>query len=275
MEIKNQRNTADLAVFGCGWLGFPLAARAAARGERVHGSTTTAAKLDVLSRSGIDPFLLSLGSAGDWLRFLEAGRLLVCMPVNSRHKELLPALEAFAELIDPKVVERIIYTSSTGIYGQQQGRIDDDAPVDQQDDNARVLAAAEEIFVSRFAKKVTILRLSGLAGPGRHPGRWLAGRRQLPGGADPVNLVHLADVLAIIEGLFARHRPGGVYNVSAPQHPARQDFYPFAAAMLGLQAPAFDASQAGGAGKLIACSGLHEELGYTFQFPDPFGFVYT
>lgn len=275
MEIKNQQNTADLTVFGCGWLGLPLAARAAARGERVHGSTTTAAKLDVLAQSGIDPFLLTLGMPGDWQRFLASRRFLVCMPVNSRHKALLPALQAFVEQIDLNIVEQVVYTSSTGIYGQQQGLIDDDGPVDEQDENARVLAAAEAIFLSRLSEKVTILRLSGLAGPGRHPGRWLAGRQQLPGGRDPVNLVHLTDVLAIIETLFARPAPGGIFNVSAPQHPARQDFYPFAAAQLGLQAPVFDASQPGGEGKQIGCSGILSELGYSFLFPDPFGFVYT
>jgi nucleoside-diphosphate-sugar epimerase len=275
MEIKNQRNTAYLTVFGCGWLGFPLAARVAARGERVHGSTTTAAKLDVLARSGIDPFLLSLGMPGDWPRFLGSGRILVCIPFNSRHKELLPALQAFVRQIDPEAVEKVIYTSSTGVYGQQQGFIDDGALTDKLDENARVLVAAEDIFLSHLAEKVTILRLSGLAGPGRHPGRWLAGRQQLPGGADPVNLVHPIDVLAIIDEFFTRPGPGGVYNVSAPQHPARQDFYPFAAEQLGLQAPDFDLSQPGGEGKLILCSGIHNELGYSFQFPDPFGFVYA
>lgn len=275
MSTKNQRITADLTVFGCGWLGLPLAARAAARGEQVNGSTTTVAKLDVLAQSGIQPYLLTLGMPGDWQQFLASRRLLVCMPFNGRHQGLLSALQAFVQQIDPVNVDRVVYTSSTGIYGQQKGMIDDDGPVDMQDENARLLAAAEDIFLSRFAEKVTILRLAGLAGPGRHPGRWLAGRSQVSGGSDPVNLVHLADVMAIIDNFFARPLPGGIFNVSAPQHPARRDFYPKAAASLGLQAPTFDDTQPGGEGKLIVSSGIHKMVGYSFQFPDPFKFVYT
>ena len=47
-----------IAVFGCGWLGFPLAQQLRQAGFRVKGSTTTPSKISQLTLAGIDGFLL-------------------------------------------------------------------------------------------------------------------------------------------------------------------------------------------------------------------------
>ena len=78
-----------------------------------------------------------------------------------------------------------------------------------------------------------ILRLAGLVGPSRHPGRFFAGK-SAPDGQHVVNLVHLQDVVAAIELLLQAPKGGHIYNLCAPRHPARGLFYPQMARELGL-----------------------------------------
>lgn len=85
---------------------------------------------------------------------------------------------------------------------------------------------------------VDILRLAGLVGTDRHPGRFLAGKTGVKG-ARKVNLVHQEDVIAAIELLLNRPKGGHLYNLCAPIHPRKRDFYPACARALQLTPPEF------------------------------------
>lgn len=49
-----------IAVFGCGWLGLPLAQSLQQKGYTINGSTTSKEKINLLKYSGIHPFLVDL-----------------------------------------------------------------------------------------------------------------------------------------------------------------------------------------------------------------------
>lgn len=83
---------------------------------------------------------------------------------------------------------------------------------------------------------VDILRLAGLVGPSRHPGRFFAGK-SAPDGQHGVNLVHLRDVIAAIELLLQAPKGGRIYNICAPKHPARGVFIRRWPASLGFPSP--------------------------------------
>ncbi|MGL4778637.1 MAG: SDR family NAD(P)-dependent oxidoreductase, partial [Aeromonas veronii] len=113
---------------------------------------------------------------------------------------------------------------------------------------------------------VMIVRPSGLYGPDRHPGRFLAGKT-LDGGAQSVNLVHLDDVVAACMLLLERGKDGDVFNLSAPVHPRREQFYPFAARQQGLPAPVFIEP----AGEFQPIDGqlICQQMGFNYRWPDP------
>ena len=46
----------NIAVIGCGWLGFPLSKELLKQGHVVYGSTTTINKFDELIAESIQPF---------------------------------------------------------------------------------------------------------------------------------------------------------------------------------------------------------------------------
>jgi nucleoside-diphosphate-sugar epimerase len=65
---------------------------------------------------------------------------------------------------------RLLFASSSGVYGQQQGEwIDEDSPAEAQSYSARIMREAE-ILALNSGLPATTVRLTGLYGPGRE---WL------------------------------------------------------------------------------------------------------
>ena len=119
-------------------------------------------------------------------------------------------------------------------------------------------------FVPRYGQwQSTVVRLGGLIGPGRAPGRFLAGRRDLTQGDAPVNLLHLTDAVGVLRTIINQEVWGHTLNVCALTHPLRRDFYPVAATHLGLEPPTFRPDSTGG--KLIDSSRLRSLVPYQFQ----------
>ena len=81
----------------------------------------------------------------------------------------------------PSSAERIIFISSTGVYGQDDGSwVDEDSPCRPTHDSGRALLAAEEVLHDHpLGSRGIVLRLAGIYGPGRLPRRrrFVAGAR--------------------------------------------------------------------------------------------------
>lgn len=134
--------------------------------------------------------------------------------------------------------------------------------------SGRVLKELEDWLHNLPGTSVDILRLAGLVGPGRHPGRFFAGKTA-PDGHHGVNLVHLDDVVSAISLLLQAPKGGHIYNICAPMHPARNVFYPQMARQLGMEPPEFRGNEDNGKGKVIDGNRICNELGFEYQYPDP------
>jgi nucleoside-diphosphate-sugar epimerase len=100
--------------------------------------------------------------------------------------------------------------SSTGVYGQQQGEwVDEDALREPQRETARVLVEAENFWLEQ-SQPVTLLRPSGLYGPGREFMLRQAQTGVLPGPDQPVytNRIHIDDAARAVMHLIQRRRQG-------------------------------------------------------------------
>ena len=100
--------------------------------------------------------------------------------------------------------------SSTGVYGQQQGEwVAEEAPREPQRDTARVLVEAENFWLEQ-PQPVTLLRPSGLYGPGREFILRQARTGVLPGSDQPVytNRIHIDDAARAVMHLIQRRRQG-------------------------------------------------------------------
>lgn len=266
-----------VAIVGLGWLGMPLGLSLTARGWQVTGSKTTADGVEAARMCGIESYCLTLTpelicEPDDLSALLNVDALVITLPASRTAAGGENYLLAVQQIVDSALafaIPRIIFTSSTSIYGSGAGVMNENSPLKPVTEAGKTLKALEDWLHHLPGTSVDILRLSGLVGPDRHPGRFLAGKTDVTDGSHGVNLVHLEDVIEAITLLLQAPQGGHIYNLSAPEHPARQDFYPEVARQLGLQAPTFRLEEQGSQGKIIDGSKICSELAFVYQYPDP------
>jgi nucleoside-diphosphate-sugar epimerase len=147
----------------------------------------------------------------------------------------------------PADIGRIIYISTTGVYGPAGGEwIDETTEPDPQRDGGRASLAAEQILAAHpLGRRGIILRLAGIYGPGRLP--YLDQLRRSEPLAAPtggyLNLIHVDDAAAAVLAaeqlpLDAGDRPR-VFNVSDGNPVVRGEFYREVARQIAAEEPTF------------------------------------
>ena len=274
MEKKGK----SISVVGCGWLGLAFSKLMIEEDWKVKGSTTTKEKVLKLESIGIEAFLLKLPLAGklDPLLF-EADYLLVNFPPGRGNLKILTNYPyAINQLIhEAKKVARInkiIFISSTSVYGDFEELCNEDSATVPTSDSGKAILQCEKI-VREFGLPFVILRFGGLAGPKRHPGRFLAGRKGLNSGNQSVNFLHLEDAIGIIRFMIDHPIENEIFNVVAPGHPGKEDFYTKMATSIGLISPTF-IKNTDQRKKEISVDKLLNDTSYQFKYPDPMTFKY-
>ncbi len=225
-----------VSILGCGWVGLPFGAALALRGHEVRGSKTSPERLGLLKEAGIEPHLATLEPefVGN-KAWLEADVLVLTLPPERRDdiETYYPAQIRHA--LDAAKAEHVIFTSSTSVYPNVNRAVTEEDAKDPDKRSGRAVLAAEEVLQEH--PNVTILRLAGLYGYGRQPGRRLAGK-EVSGGDASVNLVHRDDVVSILVKVIEEN-VRGVFNVCADAHPSRKEVYTAQAERLGFEPPRF------------------------------------
>ena len=265
-----------VAIVGLGWLGMPLAMSLTARGWQVTGSKTTVDGVEAARMCGIEGVELRLEpelvcDTDDLDTLMNVDALVITLPARRSGPGETFYLQAMQEIVDSALahhIPRIIFTSSTSVYGDIEGNVKESTERNPVTASGRVLKELEDWLHNLPGTQVDILRLAGLVGPERHPGRFFAGKTA-PNGHHGVNLVHLEDVIGAITLLLQAPKGGHIYNICAPTHPARSTFYPVMARQLGLEPPQFRDASGEGQGKVIDGNRICRELGFEYQYPDP------
>ncbi len=271
----------DLFTFGHGY----SAAEVVRRGgfSAVVGTVRTQEKAAALEARGVAARVFGPDGAdpriGDDLA--RATHLLLSIPPRAG---VDPALVAFGEAIAaaPRLAS-IVYLSTIGVYGDAQGGwVDEDTPTAPKHGRAEDRLAAEEAWCAlgtRAGKRVCVLRLGGIYGPGRNPIVQLrAGTaRRIVKPGQVFNRIHVADIAQAVLAAFARGRPGGVYNVVDDLPTPPQDVVAHAAELAGLVPPPevpFEEAELSPMGrsfwstsKRVSNRRLREELGVDLLYP--------
>lgn len=275
--------TASVSILGCGWLGQALGRHLVERGRTVRGSTTTPGKRSSLREDGIEPFVLRLEpefSGDDPTALFQSPVLVLNIPpprgADDLHATHRRQVEVVRDAALEGATEWVLFASSTGVYPSVEQTVTEaDVPPGQPDalpgrrrTTAEALLDVEALLLETVGLDATIVRLGGLYGGDRNPGRFLAGRMDVGRSQAPVNLLHRDDAVGVFTTLLDQDLRGEVFNACADEHPSRQDFYTRAAAVSGLEAPTFDETDTT-TGKLVSNRKLKERTGYQFQHPDP------
>ena len=266
-----------VSILGCGWFGRALATALIAKDVTVKGSTTNSEKLQELATLGLKPYLINFPEErGNDSGFFDCDTMVVSIPPKFRKGEaeaFIPKIESIINAISRYGIKQVIYTSSTGVYGDHQGIVNELNEPTPEDESGMLLLQAEQAFQNQAGFATTVIRFAGLVGPGRHPGRFFAGKKAVSNGLSPVNMVHLDDAIGIAVAVIEKAAWRQVFNACAPSHPTRAQFYTRFSRELNLPLPEFE----DGAPNLktIESVNVPSILGYRFKYDNWLNVVFS
>lgn len=202
-------------IIGLGWLGLELFKTLENKGEPCWGTKRSDFQF------GKDPFPRHPTA----ILFLNTPPLI----------ELSP--QTFVDEVRTEA-KKIIFVSSTSVYGNQKGLCTEETPPSPQTKRAEWLVDVEMLLKERFNQRLLIIRPGGLIGEDRHPVYSIPKGRELEGGKDVVNLIHRKDLIEIIIR-SSQLGLSGVLNAVSPEHPEKGEYYREMARKLELEEPLY------------------------------------
>jgi nucleoside-diphosphate-sugar epimerase len=278
-----------IAVLGCGYVGTEFARQARAAGHDVLGVVRSEPSRDKLRSEGIAAEAFDL-QTGDWSAL--PGRFDAVVYAASTGGG---GPEAYALAYDVGVkralawaravgAQSFVFTSSTGVYRQDDGSVVDEAsPVGGAPTADAILGGERAVLASGFAK-ARVLRFGGLYGPGRHHlvDQLRRGDNVIGGRIDHfINYLHRDDaassiLAAIVGGPSGAH----VYNVGDGNPVTKEVLAKWIATRLGVAEPIFDPSAPAGPrvakggrtqpNRIVAIGLIRAELAWFPRFSDVF-----
>ena len=201
-----------LLILGCGFTGTAAASRALAAGRSVRATVRSPEAARTLRLIGADVTVAPALTPELVAPLAEGAEVLVSFPPDGVSDEALAKAIGGAR--------SVVYLSSTGVYGERVGIIDEETPTDAVEPKAAMRLAAETAWRRSGA---TALRAAGIYGPGRGLHRRLIeGSYRVPGDGDRVvSRLHVEDLAAMALGCLSAGLRGGVF-VAADDAPVPQ-----------------------------------------------------
>ncbi len=262
-----------VSILGCGWLGLPLAEFLITKGCSVKGSTTSPGKLKTLTSKNIQPFLIQLNpdiQGDDVQDFFKCEILVVNIPPGGRENKTAyhsKQVESIIKEAKKSTVRKIIFISSTSVFGNENREVTEADDLHPEKESGKALRTVEEMLFTDISFDKTILRFGGLIDSDRNPVKYFAGRKNIPGGNIPVNLIHRKDCINIIYQIINQSVWNEIFNGCSDLHPAKRDFYTAAARKFNMPVPEF--IDTNDDYKIVNSDKLKKLLNYNFIYPDP------
>jgi nucleoside-diphosphate-sugar epimerase len=275
-----------IVVLGCGYVGAAFASQAQAHGHAVVGVVRSVESRDRLRTLGVAAVACDL-QAVDWSSLPTVADVVVYAASTGG-----AGADAYALTYDAGVKRALawarevgaghfIFTSSTGVYRQDDGAIvNEDSPVGGTP-TADAILAGERAVLSSGLPRATVLRFGGLYGPGRHYllDQLRRGENVIGGRVDHfINYLHREDAAGAILATTEGAAPGArVYNVTDGRPVTKADLAVWISDQLGLPAPVFDAAAPAGPrmrrtgqvqpSRIVDAGAIRRELAWSPRFP--------
>ncbi|AEH38652.1 SDR family oxidoreductase [Halopiger xanaduensis] len=220
----------EIAILGCGYIGLELGRQLTARGHDVVGVRRSDAGLEAIEDAGLEAVRADITDRDELERVPDVDAIVFAASSGGRGADaarevyvegLRTAIETFGEREDPP--ERLVYTSSTGVYGDHDGDwVDETTPIEPTTSKTEVLAEAERIarkLPPEYGFDGTVARYAGLYGPDRYRlERYLEG----PVTEGYLNMVHRDDAAGAVRFLLAEDLARGEVVQVVDDEPAHK-----------------------------------------------------
>jgi nucleoside-diphosphate-sugar epimerase len=272
---------ATFLIAGCGDVGTRLGLRLAGRGHRVFGlrrrpqtlpSPLEPLAADLTDRQGLAAALAHLPAELDAVAYAAAAD---GHSDDAYHRAYVLGVRRLLAALDDagRRPERLVFASSTGVYGQHDGSwVDETSPTEPRGFTGRRVLEGEEVCRAGPVPSVA-LRLGGIYGPGRTRllDRVAAGQIACPGGP-PIytNRIHSDDAAGALAHLLELEAPLPIYLGVDCEPAERSEVIRFLAECLGAPPPPRQPPEEGARphGGSKRCSNRRLlESGYRFLYP--------
>jgi nucleoside-diphosphate-sugar epimerase len=201
-----------VTVVGAGYVGLALCRQLDAAGHDVTGVRRSP---QPVREAGIDAVAADVTEPAELTALPDADAVVFAASSGGRGAEparrvfvdgLRNTIDAYADRASPP--DRLVYTSSTGVYGDHDGAwVDETTPLDPQTEKTAVLAEAERVATETAADAGidgTVARFAGLYGPDRYRlERYVEG----PVTQGYLNMVHRDDAAGAVRFLLTGASP--------------------------------------------------------------------
>ncbi len=213
-----------ICIVGCGYVGSRAARYWRERQHIITAATRSPNRLNELETLAGQALLLS-----DSFNAAVKGQDAILIAVAPGPKDDYPHtyLHTAREIIkSASPHQTILYTSSTSVYGDQGGKIVTEmTPLNPLNEKAGILIETEKELLKH--PKSCIFRLGEIIGPGREMKEKLQRLqgKELPGtGENPVNIIHIDDIIKALDFTLTHHLTG-IYNLCSDEHTPRKKLY--------------------------------------------------
>ena len=240
-----------MLIAGCGYIGERVVTEVLSKGEAVSAIVRSDERAKKLRTMGV--FVLQLDLDTSPLPSASTLHQTIFYfapppPKDALDTRMQSFLEGLAVSGQPT---RIVYISTTGVYGDCSGNwIDETQPANPQVDRARRRWHAEQLLQGWRAStggELVILRVGGIYGPGKLPltrlqqGFPMIAEKDAPW----TNRIHADDLVQVCLAAMTRGIDGEVYNVCDGTPGNMTNYFNRVADLAGLQRPPLiDAEQA-------------------------------
>ncbi|MCP5516074.1 MAG: SDR family oxidoreductase [Verrucomicrobiales bacterium] len=275
----------QVLIIGCGYVGKQVGASLVAAGQEVFGVRRRSEAAAELAPLGIQPVIADL-TRSEELKGLPAGcdGVVLCAAssgggLDDYRRVYVDGTRNVLHWLASHPPRKLVYTGSTGVYGQQNGEeVDEESPTEPDAPTAQILVETERMLREAAASgrvPAVMLRLAGIYGPGR--GYWLkqflAGEARLEGdGSRVLNMIHRDDVARSVATALDRAEPGTVWNVVDDEPVTQLAVFQWLAARLHAPLPpTAEGPSAGGkrrpGSKRVQNRRLRQGLGVELAYP--------
>jgi nucleoside-diphosphate-sugar epimerase len=267
-------------IFGCGYVGHRVAKAWLEGGHEVAVVTRSPERATRLSSEGLRAIVADVMLPETLRKLPPAPSVLFAVGFDRNQSWSIDEVysHGLRNVLDalPAETGRVIYLSSTGVYGDSDGAwIDEETPAEPTRKGGQACLAAEQtLFAHPLGARGIVLRLAGIYGPERVPRRddVLAGRPIDGTGDGHLNLIHVHDVVRAVRAAETHAGFGGIYNISDGHPVRRANYYEELARLYQAPTPQFAGVAGaertrGGADKRVRNARMLQELAVELQYP--------
>jgi len=271
-------------IIGCGYIGLRLAKILIEKGNDVVGTRRSAEGLLVLEANKIKALQVDI-TEPEQLNSLQQDFDCVVNCAAAPHSTVAHYTSVYYQgtanvlnWLRHHKVKKYLYTSSTAVYGQNDGSIvTEEISAFSNTDTGKVLIATEEFIMKMhraYSIPAVILRVAGTYDEerGYYFKQFVNGQSVMHGdGSRFLNMVHSEDVVGAIVSALEKGEVGDVYNV-VDDEPVREiDFLRWLSEQMKKPMPPVVEHKETGSrqitNKRVSNAKLKEKLGYKFKYP--------